>query len=52
MATHLIIWEDMPPLPIYLGGDDHLSTYLEKDGHVSSLSTYLGKDGHLTTNLE
>ena len=31
----------------YPGGDVHLSTYLGKDGHLSSLSTYLGKDGHL-----
>ena len=37
----------MPPAPIYLRGDDHLSTYLRKDGHLSSLSTYLGKDGYL-----
>ena len=42
----------MPPAPIYLRGDDHLSTCLRKDGHLSSLSTYLGKDGYLSTNLE
>ena len=52
MATHLIMQEGMPPAPIYVGGNDHLSTYLGKNGHLSSLSTYLRKDGHLSTNLE